>query len=123
MPDQATPNLPARDFAATERCYAGIGFKTTWRDSGWMIVKRGGLTLEFFPYPDLDPATSSFSCCLRVDDLGALYAACVAAGIEDKRVGWPRLHPPRVEASGLTIAYLVDPDGTLLRLIENRFDD
>ena len=28
------------------------------KDRGWMILQRGGLQLEFFPYPDLDPATS-----------------------------------------------------------------
>jgi hypothetical protein len=27
--------------------------------------------------------------------------------------------PPRVEPSGLLIGYLVDPDGSLLRLVQN----
>lgn len=119
MADAATPNLPARDFSATAAFYAALGFAQGWRDDGWMILTRGALMLEFFPYPDLDPATSSFSCCLRVDDLAGLYAACVAAGIPQTTFGFPRLHPPRAEPSGLTIAYLVDPDGTLLRLIQN----
>ncbi|MBA4040647.1 MAG: bleomycin resistance protein [Sphingobium sp.] len=119
MADHATPNLPARDFAATAEFYRAIGFEEDWRDAGWMIVSRGALMLEFFPYPDLDPATSSFSCCLRLDDLAGLYAACRAAGIAEKSIGFPRLHPPRREPSGLTIAYLVDPDGTLLRLVQN----
>jgi hypothetical protein len=34
-------------------------------------------------------------------------------------VGWPRLRPPRVEDSGMRIGYLVDPDGNLLRLVQN----
>ena len=63
MPDFATPNLPSREFKATSRFYGQLGFLETWRDAGWMILKRGDLTLEFFPFPDLDPATSSFSCC------------------------------------------------------------
>lgn len=117
--DHATPNLPSREFEATSRFYAALGFEQGWRDDGWMILKRGDLTLEFFPFPDLDPLTSSFSCCLRVDDLDSLYAACVTAGIAEQCRGQPRLHPPKVEASGLRIAYLVDPDGTLLRLIQN----
>lgn len=119
MTDAATPNLPARDFAATAAFYTALGFEQGWRDQGWMILTRGALMLEFFPYPDLDPATSSFGCCLRVDDLPALYAACRAAGIAEATAGFPRLHLPRREASGLTIAYLVDADGTLLRLIQN----
>jgi len=117
--DQATPNLPARNFEATALFYAALGFAEVWRDDGWMILKHGDLTLEFFPFPDLDPLTSSFSCCLRLDDLDTLYAACVAAGVPERNRGQPRLTPPQREASGLTIAYLVDPDGTLLRLIQN----
>lgn len=117
--DRATPNLPARDFAATEAFYAALGFATRFRDRGWMILERGGLQLEFFPYPDLDPAVSSHGCCLRVDDLDTLYAACRAAEVPETSGGWPRLQPPRVEHSGLTIAYLVDLDGSLLRLVQN----
>ncbi len=119
MVDHATPNLPARDFAASADFYGRLGFEQGWRDAGWMILMRGGLTLEFFPYPDLDPTSSSFSCCLRVDDLDALYRQCVAAGVPITTTGFPRVHPPRREASGITIAYLVDPDGTLVRLIQN----
>lgn len=119
MSDHATPNLPARDFQATSDFYRALGFAEGWRDEGWMILKRGTLTLEFFPYPDLDPATSSFSCCLRLDDLDAFYVACRDAGLPETRRGAPRLHPARVEDSGLRIAYLIDPDGTLLRLIQN----
>lgn len=117
--NHATPNLPSRDFEATSQFYAKLGFVQGWRDRGWMILLRDGLQLEFFPYPDLDPASSSFSCCLRLDDLDGLYQTCVDAGIPEQHMGWPRLHPPKVEHSGLTIAYLVDPDGTLVRLVQN----
>jgi catechol 2,3-dioxygenase-like lactoylglutathione lyase family enzyme len=120
MTDHATPNLPSRDFDATIMFFHRLGFQTSWHDRGWLILERGGLCLEFFPYPDLDPASSSFGCCLRLDDLDGFLATCHAAGIEDKRVGWPRLHPARVESSGMRIAYLTDPDGSLLRLVENR---
>lgn len=119
MTDHATPNLPARDFEATATFYGALGFEQGWRDDGWMIMKRGTLTLEFFPYPDLNPWTSSFSCCLRVDDLDGLYAACLAAGLPEARVGQPRLHPPRTEDWGGRVGALIDPDGTLLRLIQN----
>jgi hypothetical protein len=55
MSDHATPNLPSRDFENTSQFYAALGFSEIWRDKGWMILKRGNLTLEFFPYPALDP--------------------------------------------------------------------
>jgi catechol 2,3-dioxygenase-like lactoylglutathione lyase family enzyme len=117
--DHATPNLPARNFEATSIFYSKLGFEETWRDRGWMILERGGLTLEFFPYPDLDPLESSFSCCLRLDDLDAFHRTCRDSGIPGGHMGQPRLSPPKLEASGLVIGYLVDPDGTLLRLVQN----
>lgn len=119
MPDYATPNLPSRDFDATSRFYGALGFVESWRDQAWMILRRGGLTLEFFPHADLDPLDSSFSCCLRLDELERFYAACKAAGLLEKPTGIPRLSPPQVESSGLRIAYLVDLDGSLVRMIQN----
>lgn len=117
MTDLATPNLPSRDFDTTSRFYAALGFVETWRDGGWMILKRGTLTLEFFPMPDLEPAASSFGSCLRLDDVDAFYAVCLAAGVPEKSGGWPRLHPPRREAWGGRVGALIDPDCSLLRLI------
>lgn len=120
MADHATPNLPSRDFGLTSRFYAQLGFVESWRDSGWMILKRGDLTLEFFPYPGLDPLASSFGACLRLDDLDAFYAICLAAGLPETSKGQPRLHSPKIDASGLRIGALIDPDGTLVRLIQNQ---
>ena len=119
MSDHATPNLPSRDFSATELFYGALGFVQGWRDEGWMILTRTGVTLEFFPFPDLDLKASSFSCCLRLDDLDAFYAVANGAGIIEASCGHPRLHPPTLEDSGMRIAYLVDPDGSLMRLVQN----
>jgi hypothetical protein len=119
MADHATPKLPSRDFEATSRFYGALGFVESWRDEGWMILRRGPLILEFFPYPDIDPLQSSFSCCLRLDELERFYSACRAAGLLEKPGGYPRLQPPAVERSGLRIAYMVDLDGSLIRLIQN----
>ncbi|UJW85988.1 bleomycin resistance protein [Devosia sp. SL43] len=119
MTDHATPNLPSRDFAVTAAFYAALGFRESWRDEGWMILQRGTIQLEFFAFPDLDPATSSFGSCLRLDNLDQFYAACVAAGIPETREGWPRLHSPKTEAWGGRVAALIDPDCSLLRLIQN----
>lgn len=119
MTDHATPNLPSRDFEATSRFYAALGFEESWRESGWMILERGSLTLEFFLYPDLDPFTSSFGSCLRLDDLDEFHSVCRAAGIPDTMTGHPRLHPPKQENWGGRVGALLDPDGSLLRLIQN----
>ncbi len=119
MVNRATPNLPSRDLAATSAFYTRLGFAEEYRDPGWLILARDGATLEFFPFADLDPATSSFSCCLRLDDVDAFFEACVAAGVPITTRGWPRLHQPVLEESGLRIGALVDVDATLLRLIAN----
>ena len=61
-----------------------------------------------------------FGSCLRLDDLDGFFRECQKAGIPETTVGWPRLEPPRHEASGLRIGALLDPDASLLRLIQNR---
>lgn len=117
--DHATPNLPARDFSRTSAFYTALGFVEGWRDDGWMILTRGDLTLEFFSNPDLDPLTSGFGSCLRLDDLDGFYAVCKATGLPETCHGHPRLHPPKLEPWGGRVGALIDPDGTLLRLIQN----
>ncbi|NYE36399.1 catechol 2,3-dioxygenase-like lactoylglutathione lyase family enzyme [Nocardioides cavernae] len=119
MVDHATPNLPSRDLDATVAFYDALGFEVGFHDPGWLVLQRGTLVLEFFPDPGMDPASSAASCCLRVDDLDGLYAVCAGAGIEETHLGWPRRHPPQVEDSGMRIAYVVDLDGNLLRLVQN----
>jgi catechol 2,3-dioxygenase-like lactoylglutathione lyase family enzyme len=119
MSDSATPNLPSRNFEKTSHFYGALGFSERWHDKNWMILERGDLVLEFFPYPDLDPLTSSFMCCLRLDDLDAFYAVCKDSGLAEKPSGQPRLHAPEVQPWGARMGALIDPDGTLVRLIQN----
>ncbi len=119
MTDHATPNLPSRNFLATERWYGKLGFEVSYRSGHWMILRRGAVQLEFFPWRDLDPYGNNHSCCIRLDDLDAIIAQCLSAGVPVRSKDIPRLNLPQQEPSGLTIAYLVDLDGTLLRLIQN----
>ncbi|RQR74413.1 MULTISPECIES: bleomycin resistance protein [unclassified Burkholderia] len=118
MTDFASPNLPSRDFEVTSLFYAKLGFVETWRDDGWMILRRGDLLLEFFLHPGPDPATSWFSCCFRLADVGAFFDEVLAAGIPEQTTGWPRVHRPKREAWGGTVGALIDPDGSLIRLIQ-----
>lgn len=123
MVDHATPNLPSIDLDATEEFYANLGFTRGYRSPHWMILHRATLKLEFFPWPDLDPRESNHTCCLRLDDLDAMVETCKDAGIpvgNDK--GVPRIVPPRDDPAGIVIAFLVDVDGTMLRLIQNPRD-
>jgi hypothetical protein len=117
--DRITANLPASDFGRTEAFYQRLGFATDFRDEGWMIMSRGMLEVEFFGFPDVDPLTSSFSACIRVDDLDGLYADFGLAGLSSNPHATPRLTPP-VKMRGVPRMFaLVDCDGSLLRCLQN----
>lgn len=119
MSDRSTPNLPSRDFAATEAFYARLGFATDYRDDGWMILSRGPLVAEFFHHPDCDPTSSWFSACLRVDDLDGLYDAFRSAALSDNPRDIPRLTPPVHRPPVPRMFALVDADGSLWRCLQN----
>ena len=118
MTDRVTANLPSRSLDATATFYEALGFNVGFKDEGWMIISRGPLEIEFFPLAH-DPRQSCFSACLRVDDLDGLYAAFRMANLPSDCRAVPRLTPPEVQ-HGLRMFALVDPDGTLLRCIDNR---
>ncbi|MEM1052739.1 MAG: bleomycin resistance protein [Pseudomonadota bacterium] len=119
MADFATPNLPSRNYDATEEFYGKLGFERIYRAHNWMILDRGSIKLEFFPHPDLDPLENWFSACLRLDDLPAMMQLIEDVGIPETTKGAPRFHPARPELGDVTVGYLIDPDGTLLRLVQN----
>ena len=114
--DHATPNLPSRNFRKTREFYSALGFATDHIGDTWMILSRGSVTLEFFPHPDLDPYKSWHSCCLRLEDVDGFLDICRRAGIEEKSTGFPRIHAASREGD-LYMGALLDPDGSLLRVI------
>lgn len=118
MPDVATPNLPSRDFEVTSRFYGALGFIETWRDAGWMILKRGDLIVEFFSDPGMDPAKSSFGSCFRMSDIAAFFEIVLSAGVPEQATGWPRAHRPKREAWGGLVGAILDPDANLIRLVQ-----
>ncbi|WP_292836095.1 bleomycin resistance protein [Microbacterium sp.] len=119
MSDRAVPNLPSRDFDATSRFYGSWGFVEHYRDPVWLILRRGSIQLEFFPFPDLDPRESSFMCSIRVAEIDQLHAEIVRAGVPIAPAGAPRLSEIAVQRWGQRAAFLIDLDGTQLHLIED----
>ena len=115
MPDRITANLPARSLDRAAAFYARLGFEIAFRDGGWMILRRGPLELEVFPHPDLDPATSAASACVRVADVDRLHAEWQSADLPIH--GIPRMTSPRDESFGFRVFALVDEDGNLLRCL------
>ena len=117
--DRISANLPCRDFAATAAFYAALGFAPAYRSDAWMILTRGPLEMEFFPWPDLDPYASNASACVRVDDLDGLLSAWRSAGLTDNPRAIPRL-TGIIKLPGVPRKFaLVDADGSLLRILEN----
>lgn len=112
--DHATPNLPAADFERTIAFYGSLGFTVGWRDAHWLILERGSIMLEFFA-ARVDPAHSWHSACIRTRTLDALLADFSRAGLPAR--GIPRLEPPRPIAPDMRMAALVDPDGSLIRIL------
>ncbi|NTT86017.1 bleomycin resistance protein [Tabrizicola fusiformis] len=120
MADRITANLPSRDFAATEAFYHRLGFRTDFRDDGWMILRRGALELEFFPHPGVDKWSSWFSACIRVDEVEALLAEWQQVGLSDDRTAIPRLTGIFKLQGAPRMFALVDEDGSLLRVLDNK---
>jgi catechol 2,3-dioxygenase-like lactoylglutathione lyase family enzyme len=115
--DRATANLPSADLDRTAAFYSALGFTISFKDDGWMILDRDPITLEFFPVA-VDPRTNTGSACVRVDDLDSLYADFSEAGRLPRRTA-PRVLP--ISEAGLRMFVLIDPDGNLVRCIDNLY--
>jgi len=118
--DRANANLPARDFGATADFYGRMGFVVAYRDDHWMILTRGPLELEFFPHPDLDPGQSWFSACIRVEAPDTLLDDWRRLGLPSDNTSIPRLTGFFKTGQAPRMFALVDPDGSLLRVIDNK---
>jgi len=57
---------------------------------------------------------------VRVADLPSLHAEIVAAGVEQRDAGIPRITAVATQPWGQRAAFLVDLDGTQLALVEER---
>ena len=55
----------------------------------------------------------------QVLNVKSMYAAILAAGVPVARIGRPRLHLPAQQDWGFRAAFIIDPDGTQLTLIED----
>ena len=78
------------------------------------------MQLEFFLWADLEPTRTASRCTIRVGDVDEIAASIVAAGIAITDRGFPRFHEVIRQPWGLRAGHLVDPDGNLLTLIEQR---
>ena len=121
MPDRVTANLPARKFSETAAFYGTLGFSVRFESDTWMIMSRGELEVEFFSHPQLNPAESWFSACVRIADLDALHRDWSRAELPNH--GVPRMTAPSEQPFGQTMFSLVDVNGSLLRCLSPTRDE
>ena len=125
MTDQGkiTANLPSRDFDKTEAFYHALGFQTVYRGDAWMIIQRSGMMVEFFPHPELNTQTSWFSASMRLADIDAMHREWAALGLPSDQNETPRLTEPfSLGGDAPRMFALIDPDGSLWRVMEGTKD-
>ena len=118
----AIPILPARDLQETRAFYERLGFRTTgwWPHEfgGYAILIRGDLSMHFFSFSDLSPLENYAQCYWRVNDVDALHADCAKLGLPGS--GTPRLATVEDKPWGMREFALVDPNGNLIRVGQER---
>lgn len=113
--DVAIPILPSRSLQDTLAFYRRLGFEGAVHGHGdYAILTRGAVEIHFFAYRDLNPASSSSGCYIRVGDVESVYRACSAAGLS--AVGIPRMDALEDKPWGMREFAVVDPDGNLVRI-------
>ena|SRR5688572_25842995 len=121
-PGLAIPILPARSLDETRVFYERLGFAVVgWWPSefgGYAILVRGDLEMHFFALADLSPLENYAQAYWRVTNVDALHAECATAGLPSS--GVPRLDRVENKPWGMREFAIVDPNGNLIRVGENR---
>ena len=116
--ERAVPILPSRDLDESLAFYSRLGFENRGAPHDrwdYLIIGRGGIELQFYLDPDVDPLLTAANCYLRVHDADALYAEWSLIGVPSDPATGSRLQPPVDTEYGLRELALVDPSGNLLR--------
>jgi catechol 2,3-dioxygenase-like lactoylglutathione lyase family enzyme len=115
LQDIAIPILPSRSLNDTLVFFRRLGFEGEIHSQGnYAILTRGTVELHFFTHRELDPATSSAGCYIRVSDVESIYRAFAPAGLPNK--GIPRQVALEDKPWGMREFAIVDPDGNLIRI-------
>lgn len=114
--DLAIPILPSRSVKDTVAFYKRLGFEggPHESDSGYAILRRGGVELHFFTHADLVPEESSAGCYIRVLDVESFYRSCLPSHLPS--TGIPRMDTLEDKPWGLREFAVIDPDGNLVRI-------
>lgn len=109
------PILPSRDLEKTRAFYERLGFYAAgwWPNEfgGYAIMRRGDLSMHFFLFEKLSPATNYGQCYWRVEDVDALYEEYIAAGLIKSQ-----LLAVEDRDWGMREFAITDPDNNLIRV-------
>lgn len=110
----AIPILPSRNLAKTLEFYHQLGFERAAEYETYAILCRDGIELHFSLFPEIIPTESYATCYLRVtnvDDWFQIFSY-LSLPIE----GIPRLGQLEDKPWGMREFYLIDLDGSLIRI-------
>lgn len=110
------PFVPAKDFEISKRFYADLGFRVEPRGpdvADIAIGQHAFLLQNYF----VEQWAGNFMMHVLVSDVDAWWAHIVSLDLA-ARYGVPNPKAPKLEAWGLTVAYVIDPSGVLWHIAE-----
>jgi catechol 2,3-dioxygenase-like lactoylglutathione lyase family enzyme len=117
--ESAVPILPSKNLRETLAFYERLGFENRGAPPeqwDYLIIGRGGIELQFYGDPNVDPLTTAAMCYVRVDDADAVHAEWESTGVPRDDATGSRLDAPTLTFYGMREFALVDPSGNLLRV-------
>ena len=110
------PFVPAKDFEASKKFYADLGFELEPVDEGLVHVSIGQFSFLLQDY-FTEQWAGNFVMHMLVDDLNGWWAHIAALDLA-ARYGVESPRPPKLESWGLNVAYVFDPSGVLWHFAE-----
>ncbi len=110
------PFVPAKDFDASKRFYADLGFEIEALGDGVANARLAGhsfLLQDFF----VDQLAKNFMMHLLVSNLDGWWEHIASLDLP-RRYGVQQPRPPKLEPWGLRVAYVFDPAGVLWHVAE-----
>jgi catechol 2,3-dioxygenase-like lactoylglutathione lyase family enzyme len=108
------PKLPMRQPHLTKAYYVQeLGFEVVGDYGNYLLLKKEGIEIHFFHFPELDPLQNYGQVYIRTSTIKAWYMELQEAGVE--------IHPNdplSIKPWGQWEFSLLDPDGNLLTFAE-----
>ena len=105
VPTALLPFVPGgKDYAASRRLFADLGFEEVWENGGYAGFRAGGAQFILQDY-DVPGFASNLMIRIDVPDLDAWWAATERKALPDKHPGF-RIKPPQDFAWGRELHFI-----------------